>query len=42
MEIIILLIILAVYIYLGLKKPGVALITSPFVVGALIVAGAVK
>ena len=42
MEIIILLIILAVYIYLGLKKPGVALITSPFVVGALIVAGAGK
>jgi general secretion pathway protein F len=42
MEIIILLILLALYIYLGLKKPGVALVTSPFLVGALIVAGAVK
>jgi type IV pilus assembly protein PilC len=42
MEIIILLIILAFYIYLGLKKPGVALVTSPFLVGTIIVAGAVK
>jgi len=42
MEIIILLALLAIYIYLGLKKPGVALITSPFLAGALIVAGVVK
>jgi type II secretory pathway component PulF len=42
MEIVILLALLAVYIYLGLKKPGVALITSPFLVGTLIVAGAVQ
>ncbi len=42
MEIIILLILLAFYIYLGLKKPGVALVTSPFLVGTIIVAGAVK
>ena len=42
MEILIILALLAIYIYLGLKKPGVALITSPFLAGALIVAGAVK
>jgi len=43
MEIIILLLaILALYIFLGLKKPGVALITSPFLAGTLIIAGAVQ
>jgi type II secretory pathway component PulF len=42
MEIVILLALLAVYIYLGLKKPGVALITSPFLAGTLIIAGAVQ
>jgi type II secretory pathway component PulF len=39
MEITIILVLIAFYIYLGLKKPGVALITSPFVAGALIVTG---
>jgi len=42
MEIIIILALLALYIYLGLKKPGVALITSPFLAGTLIVTGAVE
>ena len=42
MEIIFLLILLVIYIYLGLKKPGVALVTSPFLVGALIVVGAIE
>ncbi len=43
MEIIILLLaILAFYIFLGLKKPGVALITSLFLAGTLIIAGTVQ
>ncbi|MBN2182311.1 MAG: type II secretion system F family protein [Sedimentisphaerales bacterium] len=42
MEIIIILVLLALYILIGLKKPPVALITSPFVAGTLIVVGAVK
>jgi type IV pilus assembly protein PilC len=32
--------ILVIYIYLGLKMPAIALVTSPFVAGALLVMGA--
>jgi len=33
---------LAFYIYLGLKQPAIALVTSPFVAGTLLVAGAAE
>ncbi|MBN2312876.1 MAG: type II secretion system F family protein [Sedimentisphaerales bacterium] len=33
-------VLLVVYIYLGLKMPAIALVTSPFVAGALLVMGA--
>ncbi|MEJ2704435.1 MAG: hypothetical protein P8Z79_18520, partial [Sedimentisphaerales bacterium] len=33
-------VLLVMYIYLGLKMPGVALVTSPFVAGVLLVLGA--
>ena len=34
--------LLVVYIYLGLKMPAVALMTSPFVAGVILLAGAVN
>ncbi|MHC4541860.1 MAG: type II secretion system F family protein [Planctomycetota bacterium] len=33
---------MAVYIYLGLKRPGIALVTAPFVTGALVVMAATE
>ena len=39
MLIIITILLLPVYIYLGLKKPAIALITSPFVAGTIILIG---
>jgi type II secretory pathway component PulF len=33
-------VLLAAYVYLGLKMPGVALVTSPFVAGVLLILGA--
>ena len=39
MLIIITILLLPVYIYLGFKKPAIALITSPFVAGTIILIG---
>lgn len=42
MLIITILLVAAVYIVLGLKRPGIALVTAPFVTGALIVTAAAE
>jgi len=42
MLIIIAILVLVLYIYLGLKKPAIALITSPFVAGAILLLGAAE
>jgi len=36
------LLVVAVYIYLGLKRPGIALVTSPFIAGTLIMVAATE